>query len=537
MALYQSRRRILAAVLAGLLAVSLAACGRESKTDPGENPAGEEPVGVAVQASVVTAQSIATDNKVSGQVVPEEKATIMVGVAAKCIATYVEAGDTVRRGEVLCRLDLDSTLSSYNAAKIGYDSAVQSFNDQRELFDKQIAVARENVAVAEGQIASVQEQIDLAERQIPVTEQQIAVSEGNLPLIENQISMTQTQLDQLDPQVELTERQVALAQKNVTDTQALFAAGAASQKELDQARIAADQAKIQLDQLKSSRDQLEYTISQLKQSLESTQAQLDQSRFSVEQMRVQINQSRFQLTQLVLNRDNAELQVRQLESTRNSTLAQLEAGIENAKSGVQQLDGVLSDVDDQGNVIAPIGGLLASFNAIENSYISNAAPLAVINGMDRMKLTTSVSEALVPKLSAGDRADVYIASVDRSLTAEIRSIEKSANVQTRLYTVTLSLPEGMEDLMAGMFADVTFHTDRVDSAIVVPSEAVLTSGTAQYVYTVENGTAKYVPVTTGLTGSGVTEILSGLTGGELLITVGQSYVTDGAPVRLVGGTA
>ena len=44
-------------------------------------------------------------------------------------------------------------------------------------------------------------------------------------------------------------------------------------------------------------------------------------------------------------------------------------------------------------------------------------------------------------------------------------------------------------------------------------------------------------VTTGLTGSGVTEVPSGLTGGEQLVTVGQAYLTDGALVRIVSGEA
>ena len=52
---------------------------------------------------------------------------------------------------------------------------------------------------------------------------------------------------------------------------------------------------------------------------------------------------------------------------------------------------------------------------------------------------------------------------------------------------------------------------------------------------VEGDTARYVEVTTGLTGSGVTEITSGLTQGQQLVTVGQSYLADGDPVRIVSG--
>ena len=66
---------------------------------------------------------------------------------------------------------------------------------------------------------------------------------------------------------------------------------------------------------------------------------------------------------------------------------------------------------------------------------------------------------------------------------------------------------------------------------------ILTSGESQYVYVVEGDTARYVEVTTGLTGSGITEITSGLTAGQQLVTVGQAYLHDGDVVRVVGGDA
>ena len=52
---------------------------------------------------------------------------------------------------------------------------------------------------------------------------------------------------------------------------------------------------------------------------------------------------------------------------------------------------------------------------------------------------------------------------------------------------------------------------------------------------VEEDTAKYTEVTTGLTGNGVTEVTSGLSAGQQLVTVGQTYLTDGTPVRIVSG--
>lgn len=380
------RNRITAALLAAVLALSLTACG-------GEEPEETTAAGTAVQVETVSSDTIATENKISGKISADNEASILIATAAKCTAVYAQAGDLVEAGDILCTLDLGSSLASYNAAKISYTSTVQSYQDQKSILDKQ----------------------------------------------------------------------VALAADNVNNTKALFEIGAASQLEVDQ----------------------------------------------------------------------AELNYLNAVAGRNSALSQLEAGIQNAKSGLEQLDTALENVDADGNVIAPISGTLVTMNAVENSFISNSMPLAVVDGADQMKVVVSVSEALVPKLAAGSEADVYVSAIDKSFTATIRSVERAANVQTKLYTVTLTVPADVTDLLSGMFADVTFRTDISENAIVVPTEAILTSGDTQYVYVVEDNTAKYVEVTTGLTGSGVTEVLSGLSAGQQLVTVGQAYLSDGVPVRIV----
>ena len=386
-----TKKRILAAGLAALLALSLAACGGGS----GETPEEEAPAGIAVQIEEIGADTIYTENTVSGQLVAEDEATIMVATSAKCTAVYAEAGDEVQAGDVLCTLDLGSTLASQNAASISYRSSVQSYNDQSAVFEKQIA----------------------------------------------------------------------LLEKSVRDLKELYEIGAASQVEIDQ----------------------------------------------------------------------AELQLQSAIAQRNSTLSQLEAGMQNALSSVEQLNTVLENVDARGNVIAPSSGTLVTMNATEGGFTSTTMPVAVIDGVEQMKAVVQVSEALVPKLSAGDTADVSVSAANQTFEAVIRSVERAANMQTRLYTVTLTLPSDADGLLAGMFADVTFHTDVSEDTIVVPTEAVLTRGETQYVFVVENGAAKYVEVLTGLTGNGVTEVLSGLSAGQQLVTVGQAYLSDGDPVRIVSG--
>ena len=233
--------------------------------------------------------------------------------------------------------------------------------------------------------------------------------------------------------------------------------------------------------------------------------------------------------------DQAELSLDTARAQRTSTLAQLEAGMQSYKSNVEQLDAVLEHVDGAGNVIAPVSGTVVSLNAAEGGFVTASAPVAVIDGVDRMEVAVSVSEALVPKLARGDEVDVSISSLGVSTVGTIKSIDLAANMQTKLYNVTISIQEDIPGLLSGMFADVSFRTDTSADTIVIPTEAILTSNDVQYVFVVENDAARDVEISAGLTGNGVTEVTSGLKAGDMLVTVGQAYLSEGDPVRIVSG--
>lgn len=374
-------KRLAALGLTLTMTLSLAACGGETTQQE------TAPAGIAVQVETVLPDTIYAENKVSGKIAADDEVSIMLTTAAKCTAVYVQAGDEVQEGDVICTLDMGSALATYNAARSGYNSAVQQY----QAYEKQLSLAADNVA----------------------------------------------------------------------NTKALFEIGAASRLEVDQAELSYENA--------------------------------------------------------VAGR------------------GQLEAAVQNAKSGLEQLDSAMEHVDSDGNLIAGISGTLVTMTAVEGAYVSNTMPVVTIVGNQEMKVTASVSEALVPKLSAGGTADVYVSALDQTFSATIRSVDRSASMQTQLYTVVLELPADAEGLLSGMFADVTFHTDMSENAIVIPTQAILTSNDVQYVYVVEDDVARYTEVTTGLTGSGVTEVLSGLKEGQQLVTVGQAYLADGEAVRIVSG--
>lgn len=74
------------------------------------------------------------------------------------------------------------------------------------------------------------------------------------------------------------------------------------------------------------------------------------------------------------------------------------------------------------------------------------------------------------------------------------------------------------------------------SALVVPTDAVLTDGAEQIVYLAKGSKALRVSVRIGVRGPLQTEILSGLSAGDPVIVRGGTFVRDGDPVAIKKGT-
>lgn len=222
--------------------------------------------------------------------------------------------------------------------------------------------------------------------------------------------------------------------------------------------------------------------------------------------------------------EQTELGLMQAESTRESTLAQL------------GLKDVLDTLNDP-VVTAPIGGTITNIGVTAGVIVGNSSPAVVVSEISRPQVVVNVSETLQPFLRTGDEVDVVVPSLgEEPMVGTITSVASAISQTTALYEVHISLPETVE-LSIGMFARAHFRTDERADAVLVPTEAILTSEKEQYVFIVEDGLAYRIPVTTGLVGETETEIVTGLTGGEQLVTRGQSYLSDGAPVRVTEGSA
>lgn len=223
--------------------------------------------------------------------------------------------------------------------------------------------------------------------------------------------------------------------------------------------------------------------------------------------------------------DQAKLGLMQAENTRKTTLTQM------------NLDDVW-DVMNNPTVTAPISGTVSSVSVTAGVSVAPNTPTVVVAEIGRPQVVVNVSETLQPSISVGDAVDVSIPSVGSgTVHGTVASVASAVNQASALYEVHIDLPKDLK-VSIGMFARAVFRTDSRVGTVLISTESILTGEDGQqFVYIVDGDTAYRVNITTGLVGETQTEITSGLHGGEQLVTRGQSYLSDGAPVRVTNAPA
>ena len=288
----------------------------------------------------------------------------------------------------------------------------------------------------------------------------------------------------------LLEQQVALAEKSVNDTKTIY------NEQVRQAEVAAK------------------NIHALYEVGAATTIELDNIDFALEQTRISADSAIKQ----------AELTLISTKNTALSTLTSLENGIKDSW-----------DVLDKTNGKSTISGTVTAVNIKKGAFASPQVPSVVVSSGNREQVLVSVSENLKPSIKVGDEVEVVISSISKeSIKGIIDSVSPSPNQMTSLYDVYINLVDEVPTSL-GMFAEVTFKTDKKENALTIPTQAILTDGETQYVYITEDDvTAKKVIVETGIVGNANTEITSGLNEGDKLIIKGQSYLSDASLLRIVG---
>lgn len=122
---------------------------------------------------------------------------------------------------------------------------------------------------------------------------------------------------------------------------------------------------------------------------------------------------------------------------------------------------------------------------------------------------------------------------DQSFPARINFIAPSIDPQRGTVEVRLTVDPVPDFLRQDMTVSVNVETGRRERALTIPNDALSSiKGNKAVVLLVRDGKIQHQPVTLGLRGLAMSEVVSGLSQGDQVLADAESSLKDGARVRL-----
>lgn len=189
---------------------------------------------------------------------------------------------------------------------------------------------------------------------------------------------------------------------------------------------------------------------------------------------------------------------------------------------------------------SPIGGVIQELMVRQGMALAPMMTLARINGLSTLWLEAAVPEVHAALLAVGRPVQARFAAYPGEVfSGRIAAVLPEANRETRTLRVRIELPNKGGKLRAGMYAQATL-AGAAESALVVPSEAVIRTGRRALVFVAGGEGGRYTPVDVelGREVGGRLVILKGLSEGQQVVASGQFLVDSEASVTgVIGRTA
>jgi HlyD family secretion protein len=211
-------------------------------------------------------------------------------------------------------------------------------------------------------------------------------------------------------------------------------------------------------------------------------------------------------------------------SARDERIAAQEALVEQMQAAV-----LVAQVSHNNTIIkAPFSGTVIDISAEVGEIVMGATSVISLVSNEDFELLVNISESDIQEIGVGDVATVtFDAYKELSLEAYVTSISPSANVieGVRVFETRLQFKKKNDLIRIGLSADIDILAETKTNVIAVPSRSIVEEDSAKFVRTLVNNKLELLPVTVGLHGSnGMTEVISGLTEGQEIITFAQEEV-------------
>jgi RND family efflux transporter MFP subunit len=183
---------------------------------------------------------------------------------------------------------------------------------------------------------------------------------------------------------------------------------------------------------------------------------------------------------------------------------------------------------------APFSGTIDDV-FVERGQVVSAGPqgLMRIVNLNNMYVSTSIPESYIGKLKVGTQVDVFLTSLNKNYKGKVRQVGNFINPNNRSFGIEVTIPNPENLLRPNQVAKLKVIDYTAKNAIVVPTNVIQEDGQGnKFVFVAINSngktaTAKKVIVTVGKSSDNVTEIVTGLSANDIIVTEGVNTISDG----------
>jgi len=185
---------------------------------------------------------------------------------------------------------------------------------------------------------------------------------------------------------------------------------------------------------------------------------------------------------------------------------------------------------------APIGGVVTELMAREGMTVMSGATLFRINGTGTVWANAEVPESQAALLRPGAKVQARSpAAPGTTFDGKVQAILPEVNPTTRTLKARLELANPHGALVPGMFVRMQFMDMRAAKALLIPTEAVIQTGTRTVVMLAEQGdkSGRFRPVDVeiGIETGGQTEVKRGLQAGQRVVVSSQFLIDSEASLK------
>ena len=187
------------------------------------------------------------------------------------------------------------------------------------------------------------------------------------------------------------------------------------------------------------------------------------------------------------------------------------------------------------SVRAGISGIINKKMVEPGMVVSPGTPLFEIVNINSVKLSVLVDESQIGRIQIGQNVAINVNVLpEETFSGRISFIAPKSDASLN-FPVEIEVANNGQ-LKAGMYGTALFKTNNgveTQNMLTVPAEAFVNGVSSGQLFIVHNATAKMINVKTGKVYGGKVQIISGLKGGEQVITSGQINLENGSKINIV----